>query len=103
MGEEPKGLRRIKQTQDRDFLMDFAPSVSTGEFFCSIKGVLGEDFRTLRLQSLTEEIKDFDPRATKEDVIEAFQRSAAEGDSIDCKVLRPGLLGMQVAVVACSV
>lgn len=47
-------------------------------------------------------VRDVDFMASKEDVVEAFQKIASEGNSVECKVLGTGLLGMQVAVVACS-
>ena len=43
-----------------------------------------------------------DSMASKEDVLDAFRKVAAEGDCIGCRILRMGLLGMQVAMGACS-
>lgn len=48
------------------------------------------------------EIRNVDPMASREDVLNAFRKIATKGDCIECKVLRTGLLSMQVPVVACS-
>lgn len=40
--------------------------------------------------------------ASREDVLNAFKKITTKGDCIECKVLRTGLLSMQVPVVACS-
>ena len=93
VGEEPTGLRSIRQTQSGDVLLEFAPSVNTEGFSSSVKCIQGED-------PVEVEISDVDPWRLKKDVLDAFRKVAAEGDCVECKVLRTGLLGMQVAVVS---
>ncbi|KAK1137745.1 hypothetical protein K0M31_002239 [Melipona bicolor] len=53
VGNELKGLRRIRQTQEGDVLLQFSPNISTEKFFCSVKDIFGEEFRS-RLQPLAD-------------------------------------------------
>ena len=65
--------------------------MNTEGFFSSVKSVLGEDFRTARLQPQGDGDRDVDSVASKEDVLDAFRNVAAEGDCIECK--GPGYAG----------
>ena len=93
VGEEPTGLRSIRQTQSGDVLLEFAPSVNTEGFSSSVKCVQRED-------PVEVEIRDVDPWRLRKDVLNVFRKVVAEGDCVECKVLRMGFLGMQVAVVS---
>lgn len=101
MGNDVKGIKRIRNTRTGDILIEFEKETDSTEFHNKAKMIMGDDTIIRRLvPKITIEILDIDPGADKDEILDSItQETGIIKENLTCKNIRKSYMGTQAAII----
>lgn len=98
-GDAPLRVKKIRRALNGDLLLEFDPAADASRIYNILKGNMGENIGTRRLQPKVDiEIRDIDPSAERDELVTALATQlGVESDELPVKKFRTPRYGMKLA------